>query len=198
MQAREVFKPEDVPALNSAWLSARDAAVNHAKRLNAMGVHKQIVNRILEPYVHIKIVITATEWDNFFNLRRHDDAQPEIKCLADTIWKAIYDSTPVRRNDWHLPYVLDEERQKWPEDACIMYSVARCARVSYMTHGVTNIDHERDAKLHDMLLRDGHMSPFEHQARPWTIADDANTGNFVGWLQYRKMLPDEAVFKKTI
>jgi hypothetical protein len=49
-----------------------------------------------------------------------------------------------------------------------------------------------------MLLRDGHMSPFEHQARPWTIADDANTGNFVGWLQYRKMLPDEAVFKKTI
>jgi thymidylate synthase ThyX len=196
MQAKEIFASEDVPALNAAWLSARDAAINHAKRLNAMGVHKQIVNRILEPFTHIKVVITATEWDNFFNLRRHDDAQPEIKHLADSMWNAIYSSWPVRRRDWHLPYVLDEEREKWPEDACIMFSVARCARVSYMTHGANAIDHERDHKLHDMLLRDGHMSPFEHQARPNMIGDDVRSSNFAGWQQYRKMIPGEAIFQK--
>jgi thymidylate synthase ThyX len=158
-------------------------------------VHKQIVNRILEPYAHIRVVFTATEWDNFFNLRRHDDAQPEIKCLADNIWDAMQESVPVRTTGWHLPYVLPDELNNWPEDACIMYSVARCARVSYMNHGMTRIDHIQDAKLHDILLRDGHMSPFEHQARPLMIGDPINASNFRGWMQYRKMLPNEAVFR---
>ena len=195
MQARELFDPADVPALTNAWLSARDAALNHAKRLSAMGVHKQIVNRILEPFTHIRVVVTGTDWDNFLNLRCHDDAQPEIQSLASNMKKIMIKSSPIQRNNWHLPYISQEERASVPEDVCIMLSVARCARVSYMAHGTNEVDHARDAKLHDTLLFDGHMSPFEHQARPFIEGDPPVFSNFRGWLQYRKLLPNEAVFK---
>jgi thymidylate synthase ThyX len=196
MQATETFGAIDEPALKSAWLSARDAAVYHAKRLAHVGVHKQIVNRILEPFSHIHVVITATEWDNFFNLRRHDAAQPEIQALANHMFMVRAESTPVGSSGliggWHLPYILPEEREKWPVDALLMYSVARCARVSYTNHGTDKIDHEKDAILHDTLLQEGHMSPFEHQARPVEFSE--GNSNFKGWRQYRKTIPNEAVF----
>ncbi len=200
MQADEVFSVVDEPALNAAWLSARDAAVYHARRLSGMGVHKQIVNRLLEPFAHIHVVITSTEWDNFFNLRRHDAAQPEIQALANHIFMVRAESTPVGPSGlidgWHLPYILPEERDAWPVGALLMYSVARCARVSYTNHGTDKIDHEKDAILHDDLLKDGHMSPFEHQAQTGRSAQGFSKSNFREWIQYRKFIPGEAVYSK--
>lgn len=197
MQASEEFPESSHQALNGAWLAARDAAVYHAKRLSAMGIHKQIVNRVLEPFAHITVVITGTEWDNFYNLRCHDAAQPEIQALASHIRMAQEASIPVRPSGliggWHLPYILAEEARQWPVGALLMYSVARCARVSYTNHGTNKIDYEKDAILHDTLVQDGHMSPFEHQAR-FAIGGATNS-NFRGWVQYRKLIHGEAVFQ---
>ena len=198
MQAKELFPASDTQALDSAWLSARDAALYHARRLNAMGIHKQIVNRILEPFAHIHVVITGTEWDNFYNLRCHDAAQPEIQALASHIRVAQAASVPVDFGElihgWHLPYITPEESEKWPVDALLMYSVARCARVSYTNHGTDKIDHEKDAILHDDLMREGHMSPFEHQARPVEYRGVELSSNLHGWVQYRKTIPGESVY----
>ncbi|AKO61574.1 hypothetical protein [Stenotrophomonas phage IME-SM1] len=75
-----------------AWYKARDNAIEIAESFDSAGYHKQIVNRILEPFAMIKVVVTATEWGNFFNLRSHPDAQPEIKILADAIidaWRSV-------------------------------------------------------------------------------------------------------------
>jgi thymidylate synthase ThyX len=76
------------------WLEGRDEAVKTVQRLVSLNVHKQITNRILEPWAHIKVVTTATEWDNFFHLRRHPDAQPEIHALANAMWDNYSKSEP--------------------------------------------------------------------------------------------------------
>lgn len=51
------------------WLCARDEAINAAKNLYDTGVTKQLCNRLLEPFMWHKVLITATEWENFFALR---------------------------------------------------------------------------------------------------------------------------------
>ena len=96
----------------SAWLMGRDEAISLARAFDAAGYHKQIVNRLIEPFCHINVVVTATEWSNFFALRRHPDAQPEMRALADAIYFAMAESKPIKlspEGDWHLPYVTQEE-----------------------------------------------------------------------------------------
>ena len=61
------------------WMGASQEAILYARRLLRQGIHKQTANRLLEPFLLQKKVITATEWDNFFDLRLKDDAQPEIQ-----------------------------------------------------------------------------------------------------------------------
>jgi hypothetical protein len=97
------------------------------------------------------------------------------------------------------PLVRDEERQKYDIETLKKISAGRCARVSYLNHDGTNPDAEKDIELHDRLLAAGHMSPFEHQATPLeqicegsaTEFYEDQSGNFVGWKQYRKTLPNE-------
>lgn len=193
------------------WRSAAIAAAEYAQRLDSLGVHKQIVNRILEPFSHINVVATATEWDNFFGLRLHKDAQPEMRVLANAMWQARKQSTPVglRPGAWHLPFCPDVHGKRCtpPNDDAIKVSVARCARVSYESHETgrpSTID--EDLKLYDRLLgaQPLHASPAEHQATPdvyrmnnvhdfWFWEHLKEHGNFVGWRQYRKMLPGEDV-----
>lgn len=174
MQAREGFLYDrDHEFLRSKWLSARDFAVFYAGLLADYGLHKQTVNRLLEPFSHAQTVVTATEWDNFFILRRHKDAQPEMKALADAMHDAMEASAPkaIAAEGWHMPYADD-----------IKCSVARCARVSYAKSD-SQSDTEKDIALHDRLKQSGHWSPFEHQATP---ADGTKFyANFRGWLQYR-------------
>jgi len=158
MAAKEEIK--EVELAKKMWLKARDEAVHHAHCLKNLNAHKQIVNRIIEPWKNITVICTATEWDNFYGLRRHEDAQPEIHHLANMMFEARENSRPVQRI-WHLPYVQEDEEDV-PLDVKKNISVARCARVSYLTHdGKRNID--KDLTLHERLLTGsghGHWSQF--------------------------------------
>ncbi len=186
MQAQAAQANADV--CRSIWLDARDNAVASAKLLADLNVHKQLVNRLLEPFSHIRVVATATGdvWDHFFHLRDHPDAQPQFMVLAQRIRDALSNSGP-RRDAFHLPYVTQEERQRTDlaVGELMMLSAARCARVSYRTHEGIVPRYEEDMGLAERLWSDPpHLSPFEHQAIP---AETPTTrhANFVGWQSYR-------------
>ena len=179
-----------------AWLQARDFAVTSARSFAEAGYHKQIVNRLLEPFAHISVVCTATEWDNFFDLRCHADADPTMRALAEAMRDAIAGSAPEDSHH-HLPYVLPEEthigtgepERMW--EYLAMISAARCARVSYLNHDGSNPDIEKDLALAERLRESKHMSPFEHQARATGDEGTALWGNFTGWDQHRKMVESQ-------
>jgi len=157
-----------------------------------LDLHKQVVNRVLEPWMWITVIITATDYDNFFALRCHPDAQPEIQHLAYMMREAYDNSTPkeLATGDWHIPYIQPDELMLDLETRKSI-SVARCARVSYLTHdGVRSI--EKDLELYDRLTNGsgtGHWSPFEHVAR--AESEEIISGNFVGFTQLRKTFPGE-------
>lgn len=188
---------EDIKLYEEIWIEGRDYAVKTAKKLADAGAHKQLVNRVLEPYLYFKGVVSATDWQNFLNLREHHAAQPEIAILAASIRQALENSSPVLLDDyqWHLPYVFGDER-KLLIDTQIKISVARCARVSYRTFDDDKVSTvEKDTQLYEQLFTEKHLSPFEHQATPLREAQIAFggfksdlTGNFTGWNQFRKQI----------
>lgn len=163
-------------------------------------LHKQTVNRLLETFMWHTVIVTATEWDNFWALRVSPLAQPEINRAAELMLEAYNTSTPVELSseEWHLPLIQPDELE-WaaanPEEARLV-SAGRCARVSYLTHdGVRN--RSEDIKMCRSLMTNGHMSPLEHVGRPQTaeeFAADPFSGNFRGWHQYRKDVPNEDNF----
>jgi hypothetical protein len=161
-----------------------------------LGLHKQIANRILEPWMWITVIISATEWSNFFALRDHPDAQPEIALLAAMMRSAYAASEPrrLRAGEWHLPLVDDPEAQRI-RSLCLdprAVSAGRIARVSHLTHDGRR-DFYEDVKLHDRLrgALPPHMSPFEHVAMALDTIEQS--GNFYGFRQYRKEIPNECV-----
>lgn len=149
--------------------------------------HKQTFNRLLEPWQYISVIVTSTEWDNFFELRDHKDAQPEIQELARAMKIAMEESQP-KIGIWHLPYVTIDEQINYDLDLCLKLSTARCARVSYLTHDGKAPDIEKDIKLHDQLvvMKPAHASPSEHQAL--AVRSKKFVKNFRGWQQYRSFL----------
>lgn len=194
MQALEEMEWQDKQASQLAWLKARDNAVTQAQVLNSIGAHKQIVNRLLEPFTWMTVIVTASQWNNFWHLRCHPAAQPEFQHIA-TMMKAAYDeSQPAMIGvcDWHLPFVTAKERAelRLRFDYLRKLSTGRCARVSYLTHDGVR-DPEKDIELHDKLLKYGHWSPFEHCAM--ALGRSRWSGNFRGWQQYRKFFKDENV-----
>lgn len=168
------------------WDAAKEDAITAATKLMELGIHKQIVNRLLEPFSTIKTVLSSTSFENFFNLRLAEGAQQEIQELAYKMKEAIDNSTPTQLDigQWHLPYVREEE-SLLPASKQVALSAARCARVSYLTHDGTR-DLEKDYTLHGQLVSERHMSPTEHQATPGIA--DRHYGNFKGWIQYRQHL----------
>ncbi len=174
------------------WLEARDSAIEFARRLSDLGLHKQIVNRILEPWVVTKVVATATEWDNFFYLRNHKDAQPEIHELARQMWEVYKTASPklLDYDEWHLPYIEDDSLEL--EDA-LKLSASLCAQTSYRKSDDTL---EKAYKIYDKLIesKPAHSSPLEHQARP-LIDPTEKSGNLTGWHQYRQDIPDNVCLK---
>lgn len=213
MQAREELEGVTRMKVEKVWLDFVEYTTYRAEVLNDLGLHKQITNRVLEPYSHIKVIVTATEWGNFFKLRLHPDAQPEIQELARCMKQSMQlsEPTPLVAGEWHLPYVTGDTWEDVKEDPAkaIKCSVARCARVSYNNHDSSSPDIEKDIALADRLLEAGHCSPFEHQATPMensfcedevifkelekgvTHVDrnqDLWSGNFRGWIQYRQMI----------
>lgn len=195
MQGDIVTDPVLIAKYDQMWIESANRAADDAEVLMNEGLHKQVVNRILEPYQWISVIVTATEWDNWFELRNHKDADPTIKRLAEVMLDAIENSTPdtLRAGEWHLPYVALEEKQVLPIDVLVKLSAARCARVSYLTHDGVLPNVEKDIALYERLVgsRPLHASPIEHQARVMV-----NAGSEVGlngnlsalWVQHRKLL----------
>lgn len=152
-------------------------------------IHKSLINRLLEPFMWHTVIVSSTEWQNFFVQRCSPLAQPEMRIVAEMMRDALNSSTPelVHGHFWHMPYVSEEERYDghslsfWKR-----VSAARCARVSYLTHDGQRDPYE-DLALYDRLrsAEPPHYSPFEHVATPRMPNDHPVLGNFQGWHQMR-------------
>jgi thymidylate synthase ThyX len=202
-----VDHPSTIACCEAEWLAARDSAVEHTRKLLNLGIHKQTTNRLLEPFLWHTVIVTATEWSNFFNLRCHPAAHPALRNTAEAMRDAMQEHTPrkLEFGEWHLPLVDERDVNVRRADQ-VKLSVARCARVSYLTHDGVR-DPQADIDLHDRLLAAGHLSPFQHVGRPMmprevyvpkgmhvTSSVDVTehfSGNFRGWVQYRKTIPGE-------
>jgi hypothetical protein len=189
MQARAELQGWRLKAAKKVWRMAARSAAFFSWLEMKIGLHKQVANRITEPYQFINVVLTATEWKNFFELRCHADAMPEFRALAmdiDWIISAHRDSLRVLQpGEWHLPYVTDEERGEYDINTLVEISTARCARVSYKPFDSDTMDAAKDLELHDKLVNANppHMSPAEHQAV--AIGQDMFFKKFRGFQQYR-------------
>lgn len=216
MQAKEELDDWNKGLVEGYWEGASHHAARLAEDMNSAGAHKQVVNRILEPFQMMKTVLTATEFDNFFWLRNHEDAQPEIKRLAELMLEAMNNSDPIPLlpGEWHLPYYgehgalfgnfSDEEL----EDA-LAISSSCCAQVSYR---LLDDSIEKARMVYKRLVESSpvHASPFEHQATPVDYVHCCDTtelnviegathidregnvwsGNFKSWIQHRQLIPD--------
>ncbi len=215
MQAAVELDEVGIKLAKMDWLVARNMMVSQVESLLSLGLHKQITNRLLEPFMWQTVIVTATDWSNFFALRANPDAQPEIRVIAEMMKEVYEESQPtlLKLGEWHLPYIQPEERDgvfEFTENARRI-SAARCARVSYLTHdGKRDLD--ADIVLYDRLVGGGHMSPLEHVATPAgfervmdSIGQEYVTqaeaekprpyfGNFRGWKQLRKFTPGEHDF----
>lgn len=190
MQGGDRLTLNDTVSANALWLEARDKACFIAEALAGRGVHKQYVNRILEPFMWTTVLVTATEWANFFNLRCHPDAQPEFQTIANMML-TDYNTTDgqlLRDGEWHLPFTSDKERDETEPIRLVKIVAGRCARISYLTHD-GKFDPDADVALAERLLSSGHMSPFEHPARASFYA--TREANLIGWMSYRRMIANE-------
>jgi thymidylate synthase ThyX len=183
MAASDVLDEADADSARRIWLEARDDAVRHARELLELRVHKQELNRLLEPFLWHTVIVTATEWTNFFELRCAPNAQPEIREAAHRMRDAIAESASqsIGPGQWHTP-LLQSDEYGLALEVRKRISAARCARVSYLTHEGTR-EIEKDLELFERLQSDRHLSPFEHVATP---SDDPGFhANFRGWIQMR-------------
>lgn len=197
MVAEEELPIELRELAKEIWYKSAMCAADYAEQLDKAGVHKQIVNRILEPYMWAHTIVTATEWANFFFLRFDDAAQPEIQVLSRAMKDAMDSSEPTESR-FHLPYISKTEILEWQQSKGITtnevlfnayeyfapISAARCARVSYLNHDQTAPVIERDLELANRLLAARHASCFEHQAYT-TESRTKRRANFIGWQSYR-------------
>jgi hypothetical protein len=205
MQAGEELAGWRRWAVKALWVLTARAVCVPVWVMSKLGLHKQIANRPLEPWQYINVVITATDWDNFFALRCHPDAQPDIQELACMIREAMQNSEPVELDagEWHLPYIIPDDvlylmsrgagvSEKSANSFYCKLSVARCARVSYTPFdGAPNI--EGDLRLFDKLTKADppHLSPLEHQAvalEPTASGRTKTVANFKGWQSFRSVI----------
>lgn len=190
--------PFTTTAFHVLWEEAAENACKTAEMMERLGIHKQHVNRILEPFQFIKVIVTATDWCNFFVLRLAPDAQPEIRELAS----AIYDEMNRYRNKdvgvleldkehivVSIPYITDEDIKEIGKEEyhlLMKISAARCARVSYNNHDGSKPDIEKDLKLYGHLYDSKHMSPMEHACI--RDEDHRKNANLTGWKSLRYLI----------
>lgn len=199
MQAAEELVGEARTEAEREWINARNSMLRSVDRLHELGLHKQLANRLIEPWMFITVIVSATEYDNWFHLRNHRAAQPEIAWVARDMWPKWNENKPRELGpaEWHLP-LFDDDLEFPTIDHDVpkakKISTGRCARISYLTHEGKR-DVEKDVELHDKLCsgpatgEPGHWSPFEHVARALETPD--RVGNFIGWFQYRKEFSQE-------
>lgn len=198
MQAGEALEGDAHEKSRETWLYAARLARQQATILNMLGVHKQLANRLLEPFSWHTVIVSATEWTNWDALRCSDKAQPEIRKPAEMMRELRLRNEPtlLRWGGWHRPLLPDEEELRslgFDEEFLCLVSIGRCARVSYLTHEGKRAP-SADVALAQRLMKDGHMSPFEHVAEAYPVSREGFVGNFRGWKQYRKHIPNEHDF----
>jgi len=184
MQAKQELAGMALADVKFMWQRAQQDAMHWAYQMSERaGLHKQVANRITEPWMLMKTVISGTEWTNFFWLRDHPDAQPEIAVLAHKMRVAVDESNPVelQPGEWHLPYVVaaryvptgelqyfDQEFNRLTLEQARVISASCCAQVSYRKNDDTL---EKATKIFRQLIESEpcHASPVEHQATPMDI-----------------------------
>ena len=187
MQGGEPLSEADTFFARQRWELAAKDALRHAQVLADLGLHKSLVNRLLEPFAWHTIIASATDagWSNFFVQRCSPLAQPEMRVAAEAMQETYYDSNPtyVEVGEWHLPYINHSTDAGLGLESAKRVAVARCARVSYLSHdGKRDVD--ADLALYDKLVTADppHASPLEHVATPCATP---SLGNFYGWRQLR-------------
>lgn len=227
MGVGEEMTEGDAATSRTAWLRAAEAAADEAETLMRIGLDKSRANRLLEPFLWHTAIVSSTEWDNFFALRDHEAAQPEFRVLAQAMRRAIKESKPrkLTRGGWHTPFVTEQQEMNWTVAFQKRVSAGLCARVSYDRSDAETP--EASADRADKLQVAGHLSPFEHVARPftteeWELVADAQEkarikaimagevlgehllrqmefcGNYRGWVQMRKGFPHEYDFGQVV
>jgi thymidylate synthase ThyX len=193
MQGGEELLGDDLLDAQKLWSEVYESTLSSIERYiekhpdKQTRMHKSIMNRLLEPFMYHTVVVTSSDWENFFDQRCSELAQPEIRVAAemmrDVLSRARYEL--VKPGEWHTPFVQPDERNL-PMLSQMKVSVARSARVSYLNHDGSRIL-EKDFQLFDRLASDGHWSPFEHVATPHTDIshESIQRGNFKGWNQLR-------------
>ena len=215
---------DNVFQAKSKWLFAAAAAADHAEEMLKLNLHKQVINRILEPYQFIRVCVTSSNWGNWFNLRNHPDADPTIHALAETMLKAMDESEPYRLmpGQWHVPFVTESVNTKSQEffdeagneitlEQALKISSSCAAQTSYRKLD-SSLDKAEDVYKKLIESKPCHASPVEHQAMAvdkldnpldYFILDgithiDRNgtpwSGNFHGFVQNRQLIPDNAVY----
>jgi hypothetical protein len=188
MAAHEELPVEVQQYAEAEWLRARDDAVARAENLRKAGVHKQITNQLLTPFMWQTAIISVTDIEHFYALRDAKDANPPFQDLARAMKKAQDASEPDLLGytdplDLHLPLVSEEEKRDWGREVALKLSAGRCAAVSYDRH--QRVDPVKDQERFMKMVESGHWSAIEHQA--WAAPYDFYRGNFgLGWVQYRK------------
>lgn len=172
---KELFKKE--------WIELGQYVASKVRDWNSrFHIHKQVLNRALEPWLRIRVILTSTAWENFFKLRLAPDAKPEMRNLALAMQQAR-EASFVNESEYHTPY-WDSPFEKDDFYTRVAPScVARCARVSYLKHDRTAPTLKEDMELYRRLYNSGHCSPFEHVA----IAHEGRFANFDGWESLRHL-----------
>jgi thymidylate synthase ThyX len=202
MSAIQHLDPKSAKDAQVLWLKARDSAVRIHEELEESGVHKQILNRIIEPWLHIDVVATGNReaFKHLFRERIHASAQPEFKALATwmqqaylrALWDNIYQ--PLDEGQWHLPFLSEDEiadsrMQPHLQEIDRAVSSARCARVSYNGHETKRPLDEDLALCKRLAVREQgdsepmHLSPLEHVA----MACPGQWANFRGFKSFRQV-----------
>ena len=213
MQGHGHLDGADHERARSAWLRARDYAVEQAWEMYHAGVHKQDVNRLLEPWAWVTQILTADDWgwNNFFALRCHAAAHPAFQRVARMLYLEYRKSVPefIAFGQWHLPLVTPEQKQDFvwvPSGATItptlipdqvQFSAARCAWVSYVNHDKDGTPEKMRSTFEKLMCHVPiHASPVEHQATPMhpdLKYPDHTRSNLRGWIQARKLIARERI-----
>lgn len=178
------------------WELAKMSASKFSERFYSAGYHKQIYNRLTEPFQMMKTVLSTTEIANFMHLRDDSAVDPTLEALAKAMRDAMEASKPVlvKAGEWHLPYIhkssvqlgcklkqryfVDEsEEQEISLEEAIKLSCTRCAAVSYRNEGYGM---EKALEIYDRLVGSDkkHASALEHCATPMENYDSVNIPSY--------------------
>ena len=189
MSGEKLLSEEEYEEFYKIYIDSLNFSLQTAEKLRELKVHKQHVNRILEPYQYVKVLMTGnlSQWEYFVELREDKSAQPEIQTLARFVINAINKSVPKNR-EIHLPFYDPDKDGKIDEDV-LKICAARCARLSYLSNNKEiKPDREKDLDLANRLVQNKHWSPFEHVAISKQPGHRVDTRNLRDWVPFRVFL----------